>query len=119
MTAIFEHADLIHCYTRADALEDGALVDASPLAREAGFTVPVAFTAAAWGEAVRWTGDSSQDEAGRLWDVLSVLRVAAKRGGSIVRFQVSVSRALVQLKAHIGPGDSGEPVVTILLPLED
>lgn len=115
----FADADLIHSYTRAEALEDGALVDASTLAREAGFTVPVAFTCAAWGEAVACRGVVGQDEKGRLWDVLSVLRMAARRGGSIVRFQVLVSRVLVNLKAHIGPGDSGEPVVTIMLPQED
>jgi hypothetical protein len=31
----------------------------------------------------------------------------------------SVKPSLVQLKGVIGPGDAGEPVITILLPEED
>ena len=36
---MFEKADLIHRYTRADALRDGVLVYVSATAREAGFQV--------------------------------------------------------------------------------
>jgi hypothetical protein len=35
-------------YTRAQAMADGVLMDAGPMAREAGFKVPVALTQAAW-----------------------------------------------------------------------
>ena len=34
---MFDKADLIHAYTRADALGDGVLIDVSQTAREAGF----------------------------------------------------------------------------------
>ena len=47
-TPLFSDADLIHSYSRAQAIEDGVLVDVSETAREAGFTVPVAITRAAW-----------------------------------------------------------------------
>ena len=65
----------IFTYTRAQALADGVLVDAGPLAREAGYRWPVALTAAAWADCVAWTDADSaaqvpQDETGRLWDVL-------------------------------------------------
>jgi hypothetical protein len=33
---MFESADLIHRYSCADALRDGVLIDATPVAREAG-----------------------------------------------------------------------------------
>jgi hypothetical protein len=33
---VFENADLIHAYTRADALRDGVLIDVSATTREAG-----------------------------------------------------------------------------------
>ena len=33
---MFDHADIIHCYTRADAIRDGVLIDVSAVAREAG-----------------------------------------------------------------------------------
>ena len=36
---MFENADLIHRYTRADAIADGVLIDVSATAREAGFPV--------------------------------------------------------------------------------
>jgi hypothetical protein len=68
---MFEEADLIHRYTRADALRDGVLIDVSPTAREAGIRYSVALTRAAWERWVRVPpGVACQDEAGRLWDVV-------------------------------------------------
>jgi hypothetical protein len=49
---MFEEADLIHRYTRADALRDGVLIDVSAAAREAGIRWPVALTAATWTKCV-------------------------------------------------------------------
>jgi hypothetical protein len=43
---MFEDADLIHRYTRADALRDGVLIDVSQTAREAGIRYPVGLLAA-------------------------------------------------------------------------
>ena len=45
----------ISVYTRAQAIEDGVLVDAGSMASEAGFRWPVAFTAAAWADCTRGT----------------------------------------------------------------
>ena len=58
----------IHTYPRAQALADGVLVDAGPLAQEAGFRWPVALTQAAHAEAVAWNPEheAGQDETGRL-----------------------------------------------------
>jgi hypothetical protein len=126
---MFENADLVHRYTRADALRDGVLIDMSATAREAGFKYPFALTAAAWAKVVAIPpGVVGQDEAGRLWDVLWMLRVAVARGpgGAVVPFALHVRNdnrertpPLVQLKAVCGPGDQGEPVVTVMLPEED
>jgi hypothetical protein len=123
-----ENDELIHRYSRADALRDGTLIDVSARAREAGIRCPVALTAAVWGRCVTVPpGVTGQDEAGRLWDLLLLLAVAALRshGGSEVRFAVQVRNdnrertpPLVQLKALCGPGDQGEPVLTVLLPDE-
>ena len=38
----------IFAYTRAQAIEDGILVDVSETAREAGFRIPVAITRTVW-----------------------------------------------------------------------
>jgi Family of unknown function (DUF6573) len=45
---MFDERDLIHRYTRADALRDGVLIDVTQAAQEAGFRWPVAMTVAAW-----------------------------------------------------------------------
>jgi hypothetical protein len=76
---MFENADLIHRYTRADALRDGVLIDVSAAAREAGFKYLVALSAAARAMCVAVpAGIVCQEEAGRLWDALFVLRFAAR-----------------------------------------
>ena len=66
---------VISTYTRAQAIEDGVLIDAGAMAGEAGFKWPVALTSAAWADCVAWTEEDSrqqvyQDESGRWWDVL-------------------------------------------------
>ena len=70
---------LIFSYPRSEALEDGVLIDVTETAREAGFRVPVAMTPAAWAACVEIpAGVTCQDEAGRLWDVLTMLRYAGR-----------------------------------------
>lgn len=124
----------IHVYTRAQALQDGVLVDVSDTAREAGFRLPVAMTAAAWADAVAWSDADTvrqvpQDQSGRLWDVLFMACLAARRAAnaSLVGFDVlrvprggrAVEPRVLRLNMSITGGDSGEPVITILLPNED
>jgi len=106
------------------------LIDVSATAQEAGFRYPVALTAAVWGKYVAVPpGVLCQDESGRPWDVLVMLRFAIRQqsgNGSEIRFALHVRNdnrdrtpPLVRLKALCGPGDRGEPVLTILLPDED
>jgi hypothetical protein len=125
---MFDHAEIISRYSRADALRDGMLIDVSQTAREAGIRYPVALTRAAWERCVVVPlGVVCQDEAGRLWDIAWLLACAIRHGGSgaAVRFGVHVRNdnrertpPLVRLKAVCGPGDDGEPVVTVMLPEE-
>ena len=117
------------------------LVDVSERGREAGFRWPVAMTAAAWADCVAWTEPqnkakgTAQDEGGRLSDVINMasyrMRAAARDGreGSDVRLVFHVMRTppegrarkpvKTELCLHVGPGDAGEPVLTIMLPGED
>ena len=121
--------NIIFAYTRAQAIADGVLVDVSEVAREAGYKIPVAVTAGVWAECVEVPrGVTGQDETGRLWDVLMMLRHAiAKSGeGNRVDFAVHVRKdneectpPLVPLYAVCGPGDDAEPVITVMLPHED
>jgi len=126
---------VVASYTRAQAIEDGVLVDVSSMAKEAGFKWPVALTHAAWCDCVAWTERNNrfqvhQDESGRLWDVLFLAFYAirtSRDSGDQLQFSLyrvpkdghSVEAEEVTLKLIVGPGDSGEPVVTILLPSED
>jgi hypothetical protein len=127
----------IYAYTRANAIEDGLLVDVSATAKEAGFNYPVAMTISVWSDYAEWTEEDSkrqttQDTKGRLFDIFTMLKVAIrsnKKSQDEVRFKVLVvprdeeSRAqkprLILLKALLGGGDNGEPVITIMLPDED
>tara|TARA_R100000005_G_scaffold85033_1_gene53310 strand:- start:2409 stop:2837 length:429 start_codon:yes stop_codon:yes gene_type:complete len=122
-------------YTRAQALLDGVLVDAGALASEAGFQWPVALTRAVWEDCVVWheTDDQCQvcqDATGRLWDVLFMAVMAIRgspHGGNQLHFSlyrvprdgVSTTPDEVSLQLLVGPGDQGEPVITILQPGED
>src|SRR5580700_9602633 len=106
---MFDDADLIHSYSRAEAIRDGVLIDVTPTAREAGFRWPVALTQAVFERCVRVPdGVACQDEAGRLWDVLWMLLCAIRRSadGRLVTFAVHVRNdnregtpPLVRLKA--------------------
>ena len=125
----FHHEDIIHTYTRADALRAGVLIDVSETAREAGIRYPVAVTSSVWQRCVAVPpGVACQDEAGRLWDVLWLVACAVRKGdaGPQVRFGVHVRNdnrdrtpPLVLLKVLCGPDDDGSPCLTVLLPDED
>jgi len=122
----------IYRYSRSQAIADGFLVDVSemPEAKEVGFKFPVAMTRTVWNQCVEIPeGVIGQDIAGRLLDVLYMLRIAIQRtgpGSDIVFIKLHVRNdnreetpPLVSLKAICGPGDEGEPVITIMLPEED
>ena len=124
---------MVFSYSRADAIGDGVLVDlgasaeTASVVREAGFRLPIAMTSAAY-EALIGTGElpSGQSVSGRLWDVLMVLRSMIRRlpdGADRVDFSVSVwdgtSLGDVACWCHCGPGDEGEPVLTVMLQGED
>jgi hypothetical protein len=125
----------ISVYTRAQALEDGALVDVSTLARDFGIRWPVAMTHGAWVECVQWDEEinarkgTAQDETGRACDVLAMAAWCMRRGGGESRGTFYVLRTpregkgrkarSVELHLHCGPGDTPEPVITIMLPGED
>lgn len=130
---LFTDADLIHSYTRAQALADGALVDVTDVAREFGVLFPVAMTRAAFTACVTWTRtDVFQQERGRLLDVCAMLAMAlrvAKVRAETSRMAFGVMRIPnegtgdepepMRLDVVCGPGDDMEPVLTVMLPEED
>ena len=123
--------EVIYSYTRKQAIEDGVLIDVTEMAREAGIRYPVAVTSTVYYEYIvpddKLTGHGQSVE-GRLWDVLWMFRINAQKNPSdIVIFSVlfvmpsgnDSQLVTVRLKAVCGPGDIGEPVITIMKPEED
>ena len=66
-----------------------------------------------------------QSEAGRLWDVLYMLSLAARvTHGALITYQVAAiakaqQRRVYALKAVVDGGDDGQPVITVMFPDED
>jgi hypothetical protein len=124
---MFDDFEIIHRYTRAQAIADGTLVDVTTTAKEAGIRHPTALTRAVWDQYVRVpAGVEAQDEQGRLWDICWLLRIAISRApdGDALIFTVFVrndnqAAKPVKLKAICHPDDDGSPCVTVLLPEED
>jgi len=64
---------LIAAYSRAQAIEDGVLVDVTEQAKQAGIKAPVALTRAVWDRYVELSpaaNKAGNDTTGRLWDFL-------------------------------------------------
>ncbi|QEN03331.1 hypothetical protein EW093_00955 [Thiospirochaeta perfilievii] len=117
----------IFSYTRAMAIADGVLIDISDIAKEAGFKVPVAVTDTlynSWIEPDQWSKNQGQSSSGRIWDILMHLHYASKSAKSDtvfinVVFASKDGSMTVKIKAVIGPGDTVDPVLTIMFPHED
>jgi hypothetical protein len=107
---------IISSYSRAEAIEDGALIDVSSTAREVGLRFAVAFTRAVW--------DLARDfQYGLLCILRSAIRAPRAAGAPEVVFQVLFFTtespiSQITLRATVDPGDEGEPVVTVMLPDE-
>lgn len=126
--SLFDEVDVIYSYTRAQAIADGVLIDVTETAREAGVRFPVAVTAGLWQKYIVPDEASAlhcQSVEGRLWDTLWLFRWAAKgSAGDVLFFEVSYvmkgrKMSKVKLKAVCGPGDTPDPVITLMLPNED
>lgn len=127
-----EEWEVIHTYTRAEAIADGMLCDVTEWASAetgflGGFRCPVAVTAAAWHaiEAIPPALEGVADVRGRAHDVLYLaslaLRGAMARDESRARFRVILPRAgergrYVTLLVDASAGDDGGAVVTIGFP---
>lgn len=126
---------IIYRYSRKDAIEDGVLVDVSEHAKEIGYKIPVAITNNAWADGIAWRGDVSFEQSRLrrllLEGLLAVKNNSDETAGDTLIFSVNVLRledflldknakpVSVEFKLHIGGGDNGEPVLTVLLPDED
>jgi hypothetical protein len=105
-------------------------VEVSKVAEEAGIRFPVFLTRAVYDAYVTVPPEvAGQDEVGRLWDVLWLLRFAirkAQTGQDRLPFALYVRNdnhrpRLVKLVAMCGPLDINDPApaITVMLPNED
>src|SRR5688572_6853858 len=129
MNDLFKDAEIISAYTRAQAIEDGFLVDITEFAREAGFKAPVAVTSGVFSilEPSEELQREGQDLKGRMWDMLWILRYEIRKseGTDTTVFAPLMIKTPgekpepVKMWAKMGPGDEMEPVITIMLEGED
>ena len=122
-------------YGREQAIADGLLVDISCQAKDYGFQIPVAISAALWVDCVFWNdqdlvrqSDARQSQEQRLHDLLlrAVLSAADKETDTVPfdlervpRDGRTARRHRTPLKLMVGAGDEGEPVMTLMLAGED
>jgi hypothetical protein len=121
---------VLYTYSRSQAIADGLQVEVSKVAEEAGIRFSVFLTSAVYDSFVRVPpGVTGQDEAGRLWDVVWMLRFAirkAQHGQARLPFALYVRNdnkapRLIKLVAMCGALDidDPQPAITIMLPDED
>jgi hypothetical protein len=121
---------VIYSYTRSQAIADGFQVEVSKVAAEAGIRFPVFLTRTVFDAYVTVPPDvTGQDEAGRLWDVVWMLRFAIRKsqpGQARLPFALYVRNdnhrpRLIKLVAMCGPLDIDDPhpAITVMLPDED
>ena len=118
---LFGRDDLIFSYTRSQALADGVLVDLSERARVCGIKYPTACTSTVWAR-IQAIPEQDRDmhevaEAVRISAVLSAMLEAIRKARGTDRVEF---RALgAEMYARCGPGDDGEPVITMMMQGED
>ena len=123
--------DVVYQYTRSQAIADGFQIDVTKTAQEAGIRFPVFITRGVYEQCVAVPpGVTGQDEAGRLWDLVWLLRHAILRsrpGTSRLPFALYVRNSdthpprLTKLIATAGALDIDDPApaITLMLPTED
>ena len=122
---------VIYSYIRSQAVADGVQVEVSKTAAEAGIKFPVFLTRGVFDAYVAVPpGVAGQDEAGRLWDIVWMLRFAILRSRAgaqripvalYVRNSNTERPRLIKLVATCGPLDidDAQPAITVMLPDED
>jgi hypothetical protein len=112
----------IYSYSRAQAIEDGVLVDLSQVdSVRQHWKHPFACTSTVWAIIEEALTKPGQDVSGICHDVshLAKLALRSTKQTDLIHFAVIIAGKKHALKLHIGPGDTPEPVLTLMLPDED
>lgn len=129
MKNIFQDAEIISTYTRAQAVDDGVLIDLSGNGFMP-FKYPVAVTVGLWNEmasGLNWERDHDEHDPkarnlvgmdARINDLLNMAVMASKamkKPSDRVFFTVTFGTVPVKCWSLCGPCDTADPVITIML----
>jgi hypothetical protein len=116
---------VVSSYTRQQAINDGMLIDVSIQAAAIGFKYPVAITDSVHAHYVENGGFKNMEACvvhrSILTDALQAIRNSIRNSGKqcdqlqfVAAFETTTDKA-VPVFVHIGPGDTADPVITIML----
>ena len=117
--------ETIYSYSRAQAIEDGVLVDLSQAdSIRQHWKYPFACTSAVWAIIEEALEKPGRDVSGICHDISTMAKLAIQNAqdphdADQTRFDVIITGKKHGLKLHIGPGDTAAPVLTLMLPYED
>jgi uncharacterized protein DUF6573 len=123
---MFENADIIHSYTRLQAIEDGVLV---PVPKEL-WSQLYKYETVISGSISSLIDSSCTDASGNsrdgiLWDILYMSQhgITRRIGDFGVEFEVYIfgdgRQRKYTMRCICGPTDNGSPCLTIMMPFED
>ena len=108
---MFDDFYVISKYTRADALSDGVLIDVSDVAKRSDFLLPTVVSSNLL---------AVIDAENQLPVLFAVFhdKIKFKQGLEDILETQTISKTgrAITVILHIGPGDDGEPVLTMMLP---
>lgn len=114
--------EVIYSYTRAQAIADGVLVDLSKIeVTRQHWKHHLACTSTVWAIIEKALQTEGQDVNWIVHDISTMAKLAIRNAREVeqVFFKVIIAGQTYTFKLHIGPGDAGEPVLTLMLPNED
>lgn len=117
---------IVFSYTRAQAIDDGVLIDVTAEAKGYVFKLPFAIGDKLYNRYVTpppGLEGEGQSLSGRLHDLMTLAALSARKGlqPDQVVFEVLFlmkpgKHEKVRCVLHVSPGDHGEPVLTLCLP---
>ena len=105
---------VISSYSRAQAIDDGVLVDITEQARQQRFVFPMAMTSALWESCKA----KSADITANVKQILTQLHLEIKKAAPNCD-QLKFVMLGLTIKCVVGPGDDPRPVMTLMLQNED
>jgi len=108
---MFDDFELIYSFSRKNALADGVLVDVSDVAKQSDFLLPTVVSSNLL---------AVIDAENQLPVLFAVFhdKIKFKQGLEDILETQTISKTgrVITVILHIGPGDNGEPVLTMMLP---